>query len=193
MLPVQVLIVDDHKIVRDWVRKSLTEAQAGIEVIGEAANGEEGVRLEVELNPHVVLMDMLMPGMAGWEATRQIRLHKPETEVIALGTPLLLEDDSKLAPMFKAGAIALMPKDMGALEYCVRVLQASQGEWSMFEDAYESWKEFLDHNAPDCRATKALRKVSTPPGYDQIYHKDRYRFSEWQMYLELELKRRFGR
>lgn len=79
----RVLIVDDHAIIRRGVR-SILRVMPEWEVSGEAATGEEAIRLTNELNPDVVLMDISMPGMGGLEATRVIRRTKPETKILLL-------------------------------------------------------------------------------------------------------------
>ncbi|MBI4285399.1 MAG: response regulator transcription factor [Chloroflexi bacterium] len=79
----RVLIADDHAIVREGFR-SLLEAQPDLQVVGEAADGEEAVRQTKELRPDIVLMDITMPVMDGLEATRQIKKSAPEVKVLVL-------------------------------------------------------------------------------------------------------------
>jgi NarL family two-component system response regulator LiaR len=80
---ITVLIVDDHDIVRQGVRAFL-EAQPDLQIIGEAASGEEAIRQVQEHIPDVVLMDLVMPGMNGVEATRQVKRVSPRTQVVVL-------------------------------------------------------------------------------------------------------------
>jgi two-component system, NarL family, response regulator LiaR len=84
-MTIRVLITDDHKVVRRGLRGFL-ELDPGLEIVGEASNGEETLRLARHLEPDVVLMDLLMPVMDGIEATREIRRELPEVEVLALTT-----------------------------------------------------------------------------------------------------------
>src|SRR4051794_18458539 len=81
--PIRVLIVDDHAVLRQALRH-LLEGQGGIEVVGDAANGREAVDMSEQLSPDVVLMDTVMPGLNGIEATRQIRRRQPKTKVLIL-------------------------------------------------------------------------------------------------------------
>jgi DNA-binding NarL/FixJ family response regulator len=106
-MPIRVLITDDHLVVRQGLRMFLSE-DPEIEVIAEASNGAEAVRMAHELKPDVVLMDMLMPVMDGITATTQIRSELPETEVIALTSVL---EDNAVVGAVRGGAIGYLLKD----------------------------------------------------------------------------------
>lgn len=80
---INVLVVDDHDLVRSGIVRLLSDV-SGITVIGEASSGEEAVKIAREKRPHVVLMDVKMPGIGGLEATRKMVRHDPEIKVIAL-------------------------------------------------------------------------------------------------------------
>ena len=80
---IKLLIVDDHELVRTALTRML-DSISGVQVVGQAANGEEAVQKSSLLQPDVVLMDVRMPGIGGVEATRRILRHQPETRVIAL-------------------------------------------------------------------------------------------------------------
>jgi two-component system response regulator NreC len=95
-----VLIVDDHTVLRQSLRY-LLDAQPGIEVVGEAADGREAVELSEKLQPDVVLMDTIMPNLNGIEATRQIRRRLPKTRVLMLTGYM---EDEHVAGALKAGA-----------------------------------------------------------------------------------------
>src|SRR3954447_3517522 len=80
--PVRLLLVDDHRMLRESLRRAMEDA--GFDVVGEAADGAEAVRLAEELHPDVILMDVTMPVLDGVEATRQVRDRVPGTQVVIL-------------------------------------------------------------------------------------------------------------
>ena len=99
---ISVLIVDDHSVVRQGVRAFL-EAQADLSVIGEAESGEQAVQLAQKYLPDVVLMDLLMPGMNGVEATRLVKQVSPRSQVIVLTS---YYEDENIFPVLRAGALS---------------------------------------------------------------------------------------
>ena len=106
-MAIRVLIADDHSVVRQGLRMFLN-LDTDIEIVGEAPNGAEALRLARELRPDVVLMDLLMPEMDGITATAHIRRELPDTEVVALTS--VLEDESVIGAV-RAGAIGYLLKD----------------------------------------------------------------------------------
>ncbi|MFC4602422.1 response regulator transcription factor [Rhodococcus kronopolitis] len=104
---IRVLIVDDQRLVRAGLRM-LCESTDDLEVVGEASNGVEAVRLAAELVPEVVLMDLRMPGLDGVAATRQIAASGARTKVLVLTT---FDDDEHLYPALAAGAAGFLVKD----------------------------------------------------------------------------------
>ena len=108
----RVLIVDDHPVTRDGLRAALGTAE-DVEVVGEAASGEEAVTAVGQLTPDVVFMDVRMPGMNGIEATRAIRQDHPETRVV-----LFTVDESRasIAEAIQAGVSGYLLKDVGVDE-----------------------------------------------------------------------------
>jgi len=82
---IRVLIVDDHLIVREGIRLIL-DTEPGIDLVGEASDGAEGVELAANLNPDVILMDLRMPGMDGLTAIEHLRRDQPEIEIVILTT-----------------------------------------------------------------------------------------------------------
>ncbi|MFH5805013.1 response regulator [Alienimonas sp. DA493] len=105
--PVRVLLADDHRIIRMSLSGLLGRA-AGVQVVGEAADGEEALQKAEELRPDVVLMDVNMPKLSGVEATRRLKAAQPETRVIALS---MHESDDRELEMFEAGAECYVVKD----------------------------------------------------------------------------------
>jgi DNA-binding NarL/FixJ family response regulator len=102
-----IILADDHKIVRDGLR-SLIEKEDDMEVVAEAEDGRTAVLLAIQLSPHVVLMDIAMPGLNGIEATRQIIAAVPQCKVIALS---MHADKRYIMEMLKAGAAGYLLKD----------------------------------------------------------------------------------
>jgi NarL family two-component system response regulator LiaR len=122
--PITVLLVDDHEVVRQGLRASL-EARPEFAVVGEAESGAAAIRLAQELVPDVVLMDLVMPGMDGVEATRQVKGTSPRTQIVVLTS---YHDDEQIFPALQAGAISYLLKDVKMDELAEAVRRAAQGE-----------------------------------------------------------------
>jgi two-component system, NarL family, response regulator LiaR len=122
--PITVILVDDHEMVRRGVRAFL-ETQADITVVAEAGSGEEAVRLAVEHAPDVALMDLIMPGMDGVDATRSLTTRSPRTKVIMLTS---YHDDEHIFPAIRAGALSYVLKEVGPEELADAVRKAAAGE-----------------------------------------------------------------
>ena len=121
---ITVIIVDDHQLVRQGVRAFL-ERQPGITVVGEAASGEEALRLAAECVPDVALMDLVMPDMDGVETTRRLKQTSPSSQVIILTS---YHDDEHIFPAIRAGALSYILKDVGSGELAEIVRKAARGE-----------------------------------------------------------------
>jgi DNA-binding NarL/FixJ family response regulator len=121
---IRVLIVDDHAVVREGLR-SFLELQEGIEVAGEASDGEQAVALASELAPDVVLMDLVMPGSDGVGAMRALRSRLPQARVIVLTSFL---DDDRLLPAIQAGASGYLLKNVAPRELARAIRAAHRGE-----------------------------------------------------------------
>ena len=103
---IRVLIVDDHAIVRMGM-VALLNAQPNMEAVGEAKNGELGVKAALKLKPDVIVMDILMPVKNGVEATREIKAALPDAKILILTTSTSAND---LSAALEAGAMGLIPK-----------------------------------------------------------------------------------
>ena len=130
-MTVQILIADDHRVVRQGLRMFLS-LDPEIEIVGEAVDGADALRLAQAIHPDVVLMDLLMPRMDGIEATRAIRAELPDTEVIALTS--VLEDHSVVGAV-KAGAIGYLLKDTDSDELCRAIKAAAAGQVQLSPEA----------------------------------------------------------
>lgn len=122
--PITVLLVDDHEVVRQGLRASL-EARPDFTVVGEAESGEAAVRLAGEHIPDVILMDLIMPGMDGVEATRQVKNISPRTHIIMLTS---YHEDEHIFPALQAGATSYILKDVKMDELAEAIRRAAQGE-----------------------------------------------------------------
>ncbi|MBQ0755390.1 MAG: UvrY/SirA/GacA family response regulator transcription factor [Gammaproteobacteria bacterium] len=115
---IKIMVVDDHDLVRTGISRMLADV-AGIEVIGEAASGEEAVALARKLDPDVVLMDVKMPGIGGLEATKKMLRHDDGVRVIAV---TVCEEEPFPSRLMKAGAAGYLTKG-AALEEMVRAIK----------------------------------------------------------------------
>ena len=121
---ITVLLVDDHQLVRQGVRAFL-DTQPDITVVGEAESGETAVTQASQHAPDVILMDLMMPGMDGVEATRRVKQVSPRTQVIVLTS---YHQDEHIFPAIRAGALSYLLKDVGPAELAAAVRKAAAGE-----------------------------------------------------------------
>ena len=121
---IRVLLVDDHDLVRMGIKRLISDA-AGIQVVGEAATGEEGIELAKKLHPDVILMDMKMPGMGGLEATKRILRSNPEAKILAV---TVYGDEPYPSLVLQAGAMGYMTKGASADEMiqAIRIINAGR-------------------------------------------------------------------
>ena len=130
---IRVLLVDDHEMVRSGLAVFL-EGYDDLELVGEANNGAEAIRLCEELHPQVVLMDLLMPEMDGIEATRSIRQLETGAQVIALTS---YKDEELVQAALDAGAIGFLYKNTSVDELADAIRLANKGKPSLAPEATE--------------------------------------------------------
>lgn len=130
-MPIRILLADDHNVVRQALRLFLS-ADAEFEVVGEASNGAEAVRLAIDLEPDLVLMDLAMPVMDGITAIGLIRESQPDVEIVALTS--VLEDVSVIGAV-RAGAIGYLLKDADGTELREAIRAAAAGQVRLSPEA----------------------------------------------------------
>jgi two-component system, NarL family, response regulator LiaR len=151
-MPIRILIADDHSVVRQGLRMFL-DLDPELEIVGEAPDGKQALKLARELNPDVVLMDLLMPVMDGLEATAAIRREVPDTEVIALTSVL---EDSSVIGAIRAGAIGYLLKDTEADELIRAIKAAAAGQVQLSPKA----------------ASRLLNEVRTPDSPETLTERE---------------------
>jgi DNA-binding NarL/FixJ family response regulator len=124
MTGVRVLLVDDQSLFREAL-STLLAVHEGVEVVGEAGDGDEALRKAAELTPDVVLMDLRMPVLDGIGATRRLRIEQPGVRVIALTT---FDDDEDVFAALRAGAVGYLLKDVSSARLVEAVHAAARGE-----------------------------------------------------------------
>jgi len=149
---IRILIADDHRVVRQGLRL-LLKVDPDLDVVGEASNGVEAVRLAGQLRPDVVLMDLVMPVMDGITATAAIRRETPEVEVLALTSVL---EDASVVGAVRAGAIGYLLKDTHAEELRHAIRSAAAGQVQMAPEA----------------AARLLREVRLPEASDTLTERE---------------------
>jgi len=141
MQKIRVLVVDDHTIVRDGICALLSLA-GDIEVVGEAANGSEALKIVKELDPNVVLMDIAMPVMDGLEATRRICKEFPRTRVLVLTQ---YDDQEYVFPVIEAGASGFISKAAASSELASGIRSVHQGDSYLSPAIAKFLVEFYQH------------------------------------------------
>ena len=124
MAKIKILIADDHAVVREGTRRILEQDQ-GLEVVAEAGDGEEAVRLATNLKPDVAIIDIAMPNIDGIEATRQIKALCPDTTVLILTA---YDDDQFIFSLLEAGAAGYLLKSVRGRELIDAVRSVHAGE-----------------------------------------------------------------
>jgi len=144
MAKIRLLIVDDHDIVRGGL-KALISSDPNLELVGEAANGAQAVELTSRLNPDIILLDLVMPGMDGLEAIHHIMHKTPEARILILTS---FSDDDKVFPAIKAGAMGYLLKESSHQQLLGAIYDVYHGEASLHPSI----------------ALKVMRELKNPSG-----------------------------
>lgn len=152
---VRVMVVDDHPVVREGLRGFLS-SRPGLEVVAEAGDGEEAIRKARHLRPDVVLMDLVMPGTDGVEATKQIVAADHDVRVVVLTS---FTDDERVVPAVRAGAAGYLHKDASPAELEQAVRAAARGDAPLSPRAAARVLQSMTSEAPGPALTPREREV----------------------------------
>lgn len=152
---IRVMIVDDHSVVRSGLSKFLMVCP-NLELVAEAENGEEALRLCALYRPDVILMDLMMPGMGGVAATRQIRQRYPGTQIIVLTS---FSEENLVQGALQAGAIGYLMKNVTASELGRAIRAAHAGKLTLSSEASEALAQSVIHSVPGNELSERERDV----------------------------------
>jgi two-component system, NarL family, response regulator LiaR len=150
--PIRILVVDDHAIIRKGMRAVL-ELVPDMELVGEAENGKQAVKMNLDLRPDVILMDLMMPEMDGIASIREIRAQRPESRILVL-TNFAGED--MIFPAIKAGAMGYHLKDSSPEALVEAIRQVFRGESSLHPIIAKKLLEELQAHTEHQPANEAL-------------------------------------
>jgi DNA-binding NarL/FixJ family response regulator len=153
MIP-RLLLVDDHKLLRQGLRRAVEDA--GFEVVGEAGDGEEAVRLAVQLRPELVLMDLTMPVLDGIEATRRLRHSVPESRVVIL---TMHGDEETVDRALRAGAVAYLLKDCSIEQVAETLRAVAAGDTDLSVDLARTLLAELPGPEPALESSLSQREI----------------------------------
>ncbi|HEY8744901.1 MAG TPA: response regulator transcription factor [Chloroflexota bacterium] len=144
MIPITVFIADDHPLVREGTRQIL-EQHADLQVIGEAERGDRAVELIAQVQPHVVLLDVRLPGLSGIEASARIVRSWPEIKVLLLSA---YDDEDYLLAALQAGAAGYLLKTAPSTEVIAAVRAAHRGETVLSSAVARKVAQYWQRGAP---------------------------------------------
>ena len=154
-MAIRLMLADDHRMLREGLRRSLTDE--GFDVVGEASDGDEAVRLADSLRPDVILMDVTMPDVDGVEATRRIHQQLPEIRVVML---TMHADQSVIAEALRAGASGYLVKDCSTDEIADAVRQAASEDATLSPELATAMLDEVRRIDPDAVDADADRVVT---------------------------------
>jgi DNA-binding NarL/FixJ family response regulator len=143
MSPVRVLVADDHAVVRRGIVRILRDSRE-IEVVGEADDGAEATRKALETRPDVVVLDLSMPRLSGFEAARQIRSALPQTRILVL---TMHDEDEYILSSVRAGASGYLLKDEAPAELVPGILALKNGRFYFAPSTFEALTRLCRANA----------------------------------------------
>ena len=153
---IRVMIVDDHAVVRGGLSKFL-QVHKDLELVGEAENGKEAIRLAEQLHPDVVLMDLKLPEMDGVAATRELRQRQPNTRVLVLTS---FAEDNMVQGALQAGATGYLLKNVSVSELANAIRAAHAGRMTLSSEATEALVHAAAHPiVPADELTEREREV----------------------------------
>lgn len=154
-MAIRLMLADDHRMLREGLRRSLTDE--GFDVVGEASDGEEAVRLADALRPDVILMDVTMPDVDGVEATRRIHQQLPDVRVVML---TMHADQSVIAEALRAGASGYLVKDCSTDEIADAVRLAASEDATLSPELATAMLDEVRRIEPDPVEADADRVVT---------------------------------
>jgi NarL family two-component system response regulator LiaR len=161
---IRVLVVDDHAIIRKGI-KAVLDLVPDIELVGEAENGAQAVEREKELNPDVILMDLMMPEMDGIAAIKEIKKQQPKARILVLTN---FAGEEMIFPAIKAGAVGYHLKDSSPETLIEAIRQVSQGVASLhpsiakkvLDELHNTGKQKLSDDPLTQRELDVLRRIA---------------------------------
>jgi DNA-binding NarL/FixJ family response regulator len=150
---IRVMLADDHALVREGTRR-LLESEGDVEVVAEAASGEEAILAAQRFHPDIAIIDIAMPGIGGIQATREIKAHCPETAILILSA---YDDEPYLIALLEAGAAGFLLKNVHGQELINAIRAVSRGESVLQPSLAEKMMRRLSSQAnPTSRASDLL-------------------------------------
>jgi NarL family two-component system response regulator LiaR len=163
---IKVLIVDDHAVVRQGLR-TFIDLQDDMQVVGEGVNGAEAIELARQLQPDIVLLDLVMPQMSGVEATSKIIEGSPNSRVLILTS---FGEDDKVFPAIRAGAQGYLLKDIHPDDLVQAVREAYQGQVQLHPDIAKKLMSAVAGASP--QETRPIGDQAASPGLDQLTERE---------------------